>query len=59
MIAHPKRTRAEVPWTAPYRYECPAGHYVEAERPVERCPACHLGESCAAPLHPATRRRRR
>lgn len=55
MRVAPKRTRAEVPWRAPYRYVCPADHYIEADHPLAACPAYHLGEPCGHPLSPPTR----
>lgn len=49
MRVAPKRTRAEVPWRAPYRYVCPCGHYLESDQPLAICPVA----TCAGPLSKA------
>lgn len=33
-----------------YRYECPRSHYLEAERPVAKCPAVMKGQPCDGAL---------
>lgn len=34
----------------PYEYLCTEGHHLGSSYPIERCPACPLGEACHGEL---------
>lgn len=55
MHVAPKRTRSEVPWTPPHRYQCSEGHVIHADRPVDCCPGCTHGHPCPGQLGPQRR----
>ncbi len=49
-IVQPRRTPNEVPWEAPFQYECSEGHRLEAEKAKTRCLAVVHGQPCPGVL---------
>lgn len=58
-ITQPKKLPGEVAWVPDYSYDCTAGHFVQSDKPVTRCPACHHGERCDGQLVPVGKGSRR